>query len=240
MAQPRTPLMPPGEGAAGGPPIMRHPALALVEFDSIAIGIHAADLMVKRAPIALLKAGTVHPGHYLVLIGGMVAPVTESHATGVAAGGELLIDEVLLPEVHPQVHDAALGTRQPLEREALGILETRTVASLLRAADAGVKGARVCVAEIRLADDLGGRAFVLFDGEIADVEAALAIGSARVPPERLLRCSILPRLDDTLRGALNAGTCFTPCAPIEPAGAEPPETEVRAGGTAARRPGRPA
>jgi microcompartment protein CcmL/EutN len=220
MAQPRTPPTPPVEGATGGPPIVRHAALALVEFDSIAVGIHAADLMVKRAPIALLKAGTVHPGHYLVLIGGQVAPVTESHSVGVAAGGELLIDEVLLPEVHPQVHDAALGTRQPLEREALGILETRTVASLLRAADAGVKGAQVRVAEIRLADDLGGRAFVLFDGDVADVEAALAIGAARVRPDRLLRCSILPRLDGTLRGALNAGTGFTPCAPIEPDGAE--------------------
>jgi microcompartment protein CcmL/EutN len=199
---------------------MRHPALALVEFDSVAVGIHAADLMVKRAPIALLKAGTVHPGHYLVLIGGLVAPVTESHQAGIEAGGGLLIDEVLLPDVDPQVHDAALGLRQPLEREALGVLETRTVASLLRAADAGVKGARVRIAEIRLADDLGGRAFVLFDGEVADVEAALAIGAGRVPPEHLLTRTILPRLDGTLRGALTAGTQFSPCAPLEPDGAE--------------------
>jgi microcompartment protein CcmL/EutN len=199
-----------------------------VEFDSVATGIRAADAMVKRAPIALLKAGTVHPGHYLVLVGGSVAAVTEAHGAGVAAGGEMLLDEVLLPEVHAQVHDAALGLRQPLEREALGVLETRTVASLLRAADAGLKGAQVRIAEIRLADDLGGRAFVLFDGEVADVEAALDIGSGRVPPGQLLQRSLIPRLDGTLRSALNAGTGFGPSAPCEPDGAEPADVETRA------------
>ena len=61
---------------------MRHPALALVEFDSVAAGIRAADAMVKRAPIALLKSGTIHPGHYLVLIGGSVGSVTESFQAG--------------------------------------------------------------------------------------------------------------------------------------------------------------
>jgi microcompartment protein CcmL/EutN len=199
---------------------MRHPALALVELGSVAAGIRAADRMVKRAPIALLKAGTVHPGHYLVLIGGMVGPVTEAHREGIAAGEGFLIDQVLLPDVDPQVHDAALGARVAVESEALGVLETRTVASLLRAADAGVKGAAVRIAEIRLADDLGGRAFVLFDGAVADVEAALAIGAARVEAAQLLTCAILPRLDAALRGALNAGTLFGPCAPREPDGAE--------------------
>jgi len=203
---------------------VRYPALALLEYDSVAVGIRAADGMVKRAPIALLKSGTVHPGHYLVLVAGSVAAVTESHALGVEAGDGLLLDHVLLPEVHAQVHDGCLGARQALESEALGVLETRTVASLLRAADAAVKGAAVRIAEIRLADGLGGRAFVLFDGLVADVEAALEIGSARLPVDRLLTCTIMPRLDAAVRAALNAGTRFGPCAPLEPAGAEAAES----------------
>ncbi len=36
---------------------MIEPALALVEFSSIAAGLQAADAMVKRAPIEVLKAG---------------------------------------------------------------------------------------------------------------------------------------------------------------------------------------
>ncbi|MBI3286863.1 MAG: BMC domain-containing protein, partial [Chloroflexi bacterium] len=52
---------------------MAEPALALVEFSSIAVGIQAGDAMAKRAPIATLRAGTVQPGKYLVLIAGEVA-----------------------------------------------------------------------------------------------------------------------------------------------------------------------
>jgi microcompartment protein CcmL/EutN len=51
------------------------PALALIEFNSIAVGIQAGDAMVKKAPIASIKAGTVQAGKYLVLITGQVAEV---------------------------------------------------------------------------------------------------------------------------------------------------------------------
>ena len=66
---------------------MIDPALALLEFSSIAAGIEAADAMVKRAPIGVIRAGTVQPGKYLVLIGGEVADVEESLAAGREVGG---------------------------------------------------------------------------------------------------------------------------------------------------------
>ncbi|MFV2071815.1 MAG: BMC domain-containing protein, partial [Thermoanaerobaculales bacterium] len=59
---------------------MIEPALALIDFGSIAAGIEAADAMAKRAQVAVLRAGTVQPGRYLVLIGGSVADVEESLA----------------------------------------------------------------------------------------------------------------------------------------------------------------
>jgi guanylate kinase len=58
------------------------PALALLELDSIAVGIEAGDAMAKRAPIDVIRAGTVHPGKYLVLVGGAVADVEEALAAG--------------------------------------------------------------------------------------------------------------------------------------------------------------
>ena len=61
----------------------RHGALALLEFATVASGILASDLMVKRAPIALLRCGTVHPGRYLVLVGG--APLNEEFAQAIGA-----------------------------------------------------------------------------------------------------------------------------------------------------------
>ncbi len=201
-------------------PEKRHPALALLELRSVARGIQAADVMVKRAPIALLKIGTVHPGHYLILIGGTVASVDEAFQAGRVTADNDLLDEVFLPDVAPEVHDAALGVRLAAEQEALGVLETTHVAALLRAADAGVKGARVRIAEIRMADDLGGQAFVLFDGEVADVEAALEISQQAIDVIRVKQATVMPRLDDTLREALAAGSRFAACAQHEPRDAE--------------------
>lgn len=199
---------------------MDHPALALLEFDSVAAGILAADVMVKRAPIALLKAGTVHPGRYLVLLGGTVASVEEAWRAGIEAGGDFLTDEVFLPDVDPGLYSAVLGERRELVEEALGVLETRGAASLLRATDAAVKGAEVRIAELRLADGLGGRAFVLVDGGLNDVQAALEIGGGRIAPEAVVHRGVLPRLDGNLRRLLGATTRFAACPELEPDGAE--------------------
>jgi microcompartment protein CcmL/EutN len=196
------------------------PALALLEFDSIAAGILAADAMIKAAPIARIKPGTVHPGHYLVLVGGSVASVEEAYRAGLSRGDQRVIDHVLLPDVHVEVYSAALGARRRLDCEALGVFETKTVASLLQAADAGVKGAHVHIAEIRLADDLGGHAFVLYDGVIADVEAALEISERRIRRELIHGCVRLPRLDETLSSALTETTRFAPLEALQPDGAE--------------------
>ena len=38
------------------------PAVCLLEFSSIAKGIEAGDAMSKRAPLQVIRAGTVHPG----------------------------------------------------------------------------------------------------------------------------------------------------------------------------------
>jgi microcompartment protein CcmL/EutN len=201
---------------------MRHPALALVEFDSVAAGIRAADAMVKRAPIALLKTGTIQPGHYLVLIGGSVGSVTEAFQAGCDTERDLLLDSILLPDVHGEVYDCALGATRPLAQEALGVLETRSVASLLLAADAAVKGTPVHIAELRMGDGLGGRAFVLFDGVVADVEAALEIAASRIEAERILYTTIMGRLDGAVKQALVGGTRFGPCELQTPDGAELP------------------
>jgi len=156
------------------------PAIALLELDSIAAGIEAGDAMVKRAPVDVLRAGTIHPGRYLVLVGGAVGDVEEAFDAGRAVGGACIVDSVHLPNVHAQVVAALGGQRQEGEGEALGIVETESVAATIDAADAGVKGARIRLLEMRLGDDLGGKGYVLFDGPVAEVEAAVAIACERV------------------------------------------------------------
>ena len=155
------------------------PAVGLLEFSSIARGIEAGDAMIKSAPLEVIRAGTVHPGKYLVLVGGLTADVEEAMQAGRAAAGEALVDVVFLPDVHPDVVSSIGGKRHEDEGEALGVIETSTVAAIIDAADAGVKGARVTIRDLRLADDLGGKGYVLFGGEVSEVEAAVEHGVAR-------------------------------------------------------------
>ncbi len=161
------------------------PALGLLELDSIAAGIAAGDAMAKRAPIDLLYAGTIHPGRYLVLVAGAVADVEEAIDAGRDLGGACVLDVVLLPHVHPDVVAGVRGVRLAGEGEALGVIETPTVASIIDAADAGVKEAKVRLLELRLADGLGGKGYLLFDGAVSDVEAAVEAGVARAHGARV-------------------------------------------------------
>jgi microcompartment protein CcmL/EutN len=174
---------------------MFDPALALIEFSSIATGIEAADAMIKRAPIEVIKSGTVQPGKYLVLIGGLTADVEESLEAGRLVGGSALVDLIFLPNVHPEVVQAIGGGRIPDRIDSLGVIETTTVAAAIHAADAGIKGAEVHLVEVRLADGLGGKGIVLYSGVVADVEAAVEIGVGVLEkPELLVRQVVIPQL----------------------------------------------
>jgi microcompartment protein CcmL/EutN len=186
-----------------------NPALALVEFSSIAAGIESADAMVKKAPIKLIRSGTVQPGKYLVLIGGEVADVEESLAAGKLVGGGNVVDTVYLPQVHVDVVKALAGGRVPDREDAVGIIETTTVAAAIHAADAGVKGALVRLLEVRLADGLGGKGITLFSGLIADVEAAVEIGVGVLERGNLLvRQVVIPQMHPAMWENISAATRF--------------------------------
>jgi len=202
----------------------RHGALALLEFQTVAAGVRASDLMVKRAPIALLRCGTIHPGRFLILVGGSVASTEEAFLAGTQLGDaeQYLSGSIFLGDVHPSLHDAVLGTRKDMTGDALAVVETRSSPALLGAVDAAVKSTPVVLAEIRLGDDLGGHALALMSGDLTDAETALSICTERAGDE-LLAKSLLPRLDPDLRKLLDQGTRFGQCPAFEPAGAEYPE-----------------
>lgn len=190
-------------------PTLSAPALALLEFDSIAAGIVAADVMAKKAPLDRLVTGTVQPGRLLVLLAGEVASVEACLAVGRTAGSGALMDEVYLPGVHGQVVAALAGVRQlPLE-DALGMVETLTAASAIHAADAGLKGADVRLLELRLSDGLGGKGICFFTGALTDVEAAVEISSVAVTPGRMVHAAVITRLSPELAAGLQVGTTFT-------------------------------
>lgn len=184
------------------------PAIGLLEFDSVAAGIRAGDAMVKRGPVAELVAGTVHPGKYLVLVGGDVADVEEALTAGRDAGGGSIVDEVFLRDVHPDVIEAVRGARVPGAGEAVGVIETTTVAATLEAADAAMKGAAVFLMEINMADGLGGKGYALFCGSVSDVEAAVSIGVSRIAAASLVGSVVIPQIHSEMGNNLLLGGRF--------------------------------
>ncbi len=187
----------------------KYPSIALLEISSIAVGIFTADAMVKKAPITVLKSGTVHNGKFLILIGGSVGAVEESYLLGTSAASGKIVDCVFLSEIHNQVHNSILGIRQTCKKEAVGIIETSTVSATIKSADAAIKGSNIDVIEIRLADDIGGKAFAIFSGKIEDVESAIEISKLNVTKKEFwLQDTIIPRISTEIISQINKSTTF--------------------------------
>jgi len=175
------------------------PAIGLLEFDSIVAGIVAGDAMAKSSPVASLYAGTTHPGRYLVLVGGDTAAVEIALDSG---GLDTVVDSLFLADVHPAVVAAITTTdlAAPVDGDAVGIVETATVATAIVAADAGVKSADVSLLALRLADELGGKAYCLFAGTVADVEAAIeAANLSTEHREAPIDTRVIPQLHPDMR-----------------------------------------
>jgi microcompartment protein CcmL/EutN len=188
----------------------KHPALAIIEFRDIPAGIFATDAMLKKAPIAFIKCGTISRGRYLTLIGGTTASVNESLTEGLVHGGDDVLDHIILADVHPRVYDAIAGTRRVAGQGALAIIETDTVASNVRAAETALKATPVELIEIRLADSgLSGKGISLYQGDLPDIEAAVDVAMrflehAGVPA----RHRIIPAPHEALVMQITSSTWF--------------------------------
>ena len=127
---------------------------------------------------------------------------------GLEAGAPSVVDRLFLPDVHAAVGNAIAGLRTEEPIESLGVIETRTTAGAIRAADAALKGARVHLLELRVANGLGGKALVLVTGDQADVEAAVELGAARVESGNLVQQIVIPRLHEEMADNLLASSRF--------------------------------
>lgn len=153
-------------------------AIGLIELSSVAAGFEVADTMLKAGNVQLLLSRSICSGKYMVLIGGETAAVQSGVAAGVEAAQGCLIDQFVIPNVHPDVF-AALSRSTPVdpgEAGALGILESFNIATLIEGADAAAKAAQVTLLEVRLAMALGGKAFCTMTGDVGSVQSAVAAG----------------------------------------------------------------
>lgn len=159
--------------------------IGLLELCSVARGIEVADTVLWEARVEVLFATPVHPGKYLILLTGSVDDVRSSMRHGAEAAGGDLVDQLLIPQVHEQVVPMLKrnGGHVKGELDAIGVIETNTVASAIVAADQALKTATVDLLELRIANGLGGKSYFTLTGEVSDVRSAVAAG-ARTAHER--------------------------------------------------------
>lgn len=178
-------------------------AIGLVEFTSIAKGIEAADIMVKTADVDIVTATPVCPGKYYVLVHGDVAAVESSVRAGVRIAGEYVIDQFIIPNIHPSVYPAITSTIEITEIQSLGILESFSIASMIVCADSALKAADVEAIELRLGTGIGGKSFFTMTGDVAAVNAAVEAGAqSAIDKGLLLEKVVIPSPSKKLKSCL--------------------------------------
>ena len=186
-------------------------ALAVIDYEDIPAGLYAVDAILKKAPIAFVRAGTVTRGRYLVLFGGSTASTQESLGEALATTRAAVIDHAFLPDIHPALYDAVFGTTRRTTGSLL-ILETDTASSIVRAVEAAMKGTPVDLVEVRLSDTgLAGKGIALLAGTLHDVDAAAALaaaGTSSEAPPRGFSHRIIAAPHDVLERDITATTRF--------------------------------
>lgn len=178
-------------------------AIGMVELTSIARGMYVADQMVKVSDVEIVMTGSTCPGKYIAIVHGDVASVQDSVSTAEAMAEEYLVDAIVIPNVNPQVFPAITGATMPESIQALGIMESFSLATMVIAADAILKAAQLQPLELRLGNGLGGKSFFTFTGDVAAVEAGIEAGKAVAKHKGLLvNVEIIPSPSDILVASL--------------------------------------
>jgi len=158
-------------------------AIGLVEYRTISTGISAADLLLKSAEVNVLEAHPVCPGKYVILVSGQLGSVQAAIEAAKVKFPEMLVDSFVLGNPHESIFSAMYGAADVGEPEALGIVETFSVAGAIVAADVAAKTADVKLVELRLARGLCGKSYLILTGEVAAVSEAINKAKAHVGDE---------------------------------------------------------
>lgn len=166
-------------------------AIGMNEVMSIPAGFLVCDAMLKAAEVELVSAGSVCAGKYYAVVSGGVAAVRASVEAGKEAAGGVLVDHLVIANVHEDVAPAIMACAGTENLSAIGVMETYSLCAAIYAADAAVKAADVRLLEVRLGRGLGGKSFIVLTGEVAAVKAAVEAAEALEETQGLMGQSVV-------------------------------------------------
>ena len=192
------------------------PAFASIEFNSVPVGLFAADALLKKSPISMVRTGTIGAGRFLILLAGTTASVAEAHEEALFHGGLQVADDAFIPDIHPALYDAVLGNVRKMGEGPLWILETPTVSCNVQAVERAMKGVPVELIEFRAGDPrMNGRGLAILQGDLYDVQAAQEIALAVLETRGIpAQHRVLTAPHDALLQQISVSTRFDLAQPL--------------------------
>ncbi len=164
-------------------------AIGVIELKSIAKGIEACDIALKSAGVRLVASHATCPGKYEIILTGAVADVTASLDVVRSRFGTTLIDTSIMGRIDPAVITALFGTQSVARKGSVGVIETFSAATIIKAADIAVKTAKVELYDLRVSRGMGGKGVAILTGDVGDVTAAVEAGARYAEEQGLLNNS---------------------------------------------------
>lgn len=148
-------------------------AVGVLELKSIPVGVEACDDALKASGVRLISAHPSCPGKYEILLTGSISDVQTAVDHVKMKFGTYVLDCTVMGRIDPSVVTALLGAQPEAPHGALGCLETYSASSIILAADAAVKAAKVDIVDLRLSRGMGGKGVLMVTGEVGDVTASI-------------------------------------------------------------------
>lgn len=152
-------------------------SVGVIELKSIPKGVEATDAALKSAGVQVVSAHPSCPGKYEMILTGSISNVTAAVDHVRSKFDAQIIDSSIMGRIDEQVIKALFGTQTTAKHGSLGLLETYSAATCIKAADIAVKTARVEIYDLRVSRGMGGKGVFLITGEVGDVTAAIEAGA---------------------------------------------------------------
>lgn len=149
-------------------------AVAVIELSSIHKGYEVQDKLLKFTNVEKLIARTICSGKFLILVRGEIADIESAAEYAREHGAYSLINVVVIPNVDERIFPALSGATA-IDTEAVDgmlIVETFSVASVIKAADAALKESDVKLLRLHVAMAVGGKGFLVMVGNIESLKSA--------------------------------------------------------------------
>ena len=161
-------------------------AIGIIECKTISKGYQLSDAILDLVSVEIIMAQPICPGKFVLILAGGVAEIENAVSFAKQEFGPFVIDSTVLGRIEEEVYLSLIGATEPQQRDAIGMVETFSIAAVIQAADTAVKTSGVEIVELRIARGMGGKCYVLFTGSVSNVEDAVKNSSVQAAEEGML------------------------------------------------------